>query len=282
LPNRFVGAGYSDPMKPLSQQPGIRHRQPPQPAERPRRPSWRGRLRTRWASLAAGAFAAVLCLAVPPQPLAAQVVAGKVVTEDGGVPVPGAQIWLLSESGTRVDSTTTDRAGGYRLRAPAPGTYRFYVVLEGYASQSTDAFQLAAGQALDRDVQYTLVSVRAMQVMGDAIARDSMLQQDLPKICGEALRPWESGLLVGVIRDRQTEQPIANAVVTVQPPATPDSTPGPRSTVSNQHGTYIFCNIPQGDDIALRVQAPGRPMQEEKVRVRNGMIGWYDVYVRRP
>jgi hypothetical protein len=223
-----------------------------------------------------------LCFAAAPRTLAAQTVAGRVVTEDGGVPVPGADIWLMSEGGSRVDSTRTDGAGGFQLRAEAPGTYRLYMVLEGYASQSTAAFELTAGQTLRRDVPYSLVSVRAMQIMGDAISRDSMLQQDLPKICGEALRPWESGLLVGVIRDRRTEQPIPNAVVTVQPPATPDSTPAPRSTVSNQHGTYIFCNIPQGDDITLRVRAPGRPVQEEKVRVRNGMIGWYDVYVRRP
>lgn len=223
-----------------------------------------------------------LCAIALPSHLAAQSVAGTVLTEDGGVPVPGAQIWLLSDSGARVDSTHTDGSGRYRLRADAPGTYRLYVVLEGYASQSTDAFQLAAGQTLDQDVQYNLVSIQAMHAMGDVIANDSMLQQDLPKICGEALRPWESGLLVGVIRDRQTSQPIPDAVVTVQPPATPDSTPAPRSTVSNKHGTYIFCNVPEGDGITLKVRAPGRPVQEEKVRVRKGMIGWYDVYVRGP
>ncbi|MEJ2216528.1 MAG: carboxypeptidase-like regulatory domain-containing protein [Gemmatimonadota bacterium] len=238
--------------------------------------------RTAFATVAGLLAILALCSATLPSPLAAQAVTGKVVTEDGGVPVPGARIWLMTENDVEVDSSRTDGAGRYRLRAKTPGTYRLYVALEGYASQGTTPFKLAAGQTLERDVQYNLVSIQAMHIMGDAIANDSMLQEDLPKICGEALRPWESGILVGVVRDRSTSQPIPGAVVTVQPPATPDSTPAPRSTVSNKHGTYIFCNVPEGDDITLRVRAPGRPVQEENVRVRKGMIGWYDVYVRKP
>lgn len=197
------------------------------------------------------------------------------------MPLPGVRIWLMGEDQTHADSARTDAAGRFLLRASSAGRYMLYVQLPGYASMSTASFDLAAGQLLHRDVQYQLVSTSAMQIMGDAIDRDTMLQRHLPELCGEDPRPWETGLLVGVIRDRPTEDPIPGAVVMVQAPATPDSTPTPRTTVSNAHGTYVFCNVPPGDKVVLRVRAPGHRPETQTVWVRKGMIGWYDVYMAR-
>jgi len=224
---------------------------------------------------------ALACGAVFPGPVAAQTVTGTVVTEDGGIPVAGARIWLIRDDQARVDSTRANAAGRYTLHAPSPGTYVLYVEIPGYASETISHFELAAGQTLRRDVQYRLVSLSAMQIMGDALDADTMLQRHLPELCGEDPRPWETGLIVGVIRDRPTGDPIPHAVVMVQPPATPDSTPTPRTRVSNQHGTYVFCNVPPGDKVLLRVRAPGHRPETQTVQVRVGMIGWYDVYMYR-
>lgn len=218
----------------------------------------------------------VLALATPAI-LSAQSVHGTVVSQDEGRVVPGASVVLLRDDGAAMDSVVTTSAGSYTLEAGGPGTFVVYTTVPGFASYTSAPFRLEAGATRELRIELPLISVDAMQLMGSVIDADSTLQQDLPSMCGEELRPWESGIVVGVVRQRGTFDPVPGALVMLVPP--PDSAGNDRppiATISNRKGTYFFCNVPVGEH-PLRVRAEHWRAREVKVEVRAGMIGWYDV-----
>ncbi len=215
-------------------------------------------------------------MATEPAPAPAQaVVQGVVVSEDEQRAISGARVVLVRDDGTAVDSARTTSIGRYRLEADGAGTFVLHTEIRGYASYTSAPFRLAAGDTLDRRIELPLVSVRAMQIMADVIGSDTMLQQDLPTLCGEDLRPWESGIVVGVIRDRYTRDPIPGALVMIVPD---EEGARPLTTLANDRGTYILCNVPLGES-PLRVRADGWRPRQVTVEVRAGMIGWYDVFL---
>jgi hypothetical protein len=102
---------------------------------------------------------------------------------------------------------------------------------------------------------------------------EQRLQDALPEICGEAFRPWEAGLLVGVVRVRATREPLAGARVTVA-----TSSDGvTRSTLSNERGTYVLCNVPTGPEVQIIVEAPDGTRETTTVEIRAGTASWYDL-----
>jgi hypothetical protein len=210
--------------------------------------------------------------ALAPTLLTAQSVQGMVVSQDEGRVVSGASVVLLRDDGAAVDSAVTTSVGRYTLRADSAGTFVVYTTVPGYAP-----FRLEADATRDLRIELPLISVSAMQLMGSVIDSDSTLQQDLPSMCGEELRPWESGIVVGVVRQRGTFEPIPGALVMLVPaPDSAGTQRPPMTTVSNRKGTYFFCNVPLGEH-PIRVRAEGWRPRETKVEVRAGMIGWYDV-----
>lgn len=209
--------------------------------------------------------------------LAGQTIQGIVVSEDEQRVVSGASVVLIRDDGAAVDSTVTSSVGRFRLQADSAGLFVLHTRLRGYASYTSNVFRLRAGEVLDRRVELPLVSVRALEIMADVIGNDSTLQRDLPAICGEELRPWESGIIVGVVRDRYTREPIPGALVMIAPETGPGGeTPAPLTTVSNDRGSYILCNVPLGES-PLRVRADGKRPRQVTVQIRAGMISWYDV-----
>ncbi len=224
---------------------------------------------------------AALATTPPAAAAAAQAVHGVVVSKEEQRVVSGARVVLVRDDGTAVDSTVTGSTGRFRVVADSAGAFVLYTRLQGYASYTSAPFRLSAGETVDRRIELPLVSVRAMQIMADVIGSDSMLQQDLPTICGEELRPWESGIVVGVVRDRQTREPVPGALVVLTPPAEPGGPPPePLTMLSNRNGTYMFCNVGLGDS-RVRVHAEGFRPREVTVQARAGMIGWYDVFLYR-
>ena len=79
----------------------------------------------------------------------AQTVQGRVTEAGSDQPVPGAIVLLLDASGVRQGATLSDPAGQYRLTARADGTYRLRVERVGFASSTSGAVRLEAGQTVE-------------------------------------------------------------------------------------------------------------------------------------
>ena len=219
------------------------------------------------------ALAVIAIVAAAVAPASAQVVRGELRGADAGQPVPGARLHLLSESGVAVDSTITDRAGGFRLHAPAGGVYVVHFQMDGWASITSEPVQLETGATTDFDFRVLLVPGAALRQMSEMIARDERMQTALPDLCGEELRSWEAGMLVGVVRLRATRAPVAGARVSV-------STPGGdviRSTLSGESGIYILCNVPPGPAVDVSAAMPDGAGESTDVEIRAGTVSWYDI-----
>lgn len=105
---------------------------------------------------------AALAAALIPSLLAAQEVAGR-VTMRGDSAVAGGLVELLDLSGRVLADAATDRAGRFRLRAPAAGTFRVRAGQVGFRSGWSEPFDLGAGER--RDVSLS-VERRAVTLEG--------------------------------------------------------------------------------------------------------------------
>ena len=218
----------------------------------------------------------LVALLIAAAPLSAQSVRGELRAEERDVPIPDARLYLVSAEAAIVDSTRTDRTGAFRLNAPAAGTYRLQFQSDGWAGIASDEIVLAANAVTPFTFRVPLVPNAALQQMSDMIGMDERLQTHLPDICGEALRPWEAGVLVGIVRARRSKEPIAGtrvAVATAEHGVT-------RSTIASDHGIYILCNVPLGTAVAIIAETPDGRVQRTDVEIRAGMVSWYDLLIR--
>lgn len=217
---------------------------------------------------------ALMFLLAPAPPTHAQAVGGDLRDVDGDRPLPGARLYLLDD-GVAVDSTRTDRGGRFHLAAPRAGEYVVYFQIDGWASVGSEPLRLDAGTVVDFKFRVPLVPHAAMRQMSDMIRMDERLQTSLPEICGEPLRLWEAGLLVGVVRRRATGQPIAGASVAV---ASADDVVA-RSTLTSRDGIYVLCNVPVGSAVEIIVESPDGTIERTDVEIRAGTVSWYDLPV---
>ncbi|HEX8697001.1 MAG TPA: carboxypeptidase regulatory-like domain-containing protein [Longimicrobium sp.] len=88
------------------------------------------------------ALAALLCAAAP---AAAQAVQGRLVDAEGA-PVERVLVALVDEAGAQRAAALTDAGGAFALRAPGAGRYRLRAERVGYATTTTEPFDLAAGE----------------------------------------------------------------------------------------------------------------------------------------
>lgn len=217
---------------------------------------------------------AVLLLGLTPS-LAGQVLRGTLLDDDRGRPIAAATLLLLNAELAAVDSVRTDARGGFRLSAPAPGEYSVFFQLDGYAGHASEKVRLAADSVSELTYRVPLVASAALREMSDIIGLEPRLQQALPEICGEAFRPWEAGLLVGRVRQRAGNVPLAGVRVAV---ATPEGDVA-RSTVSNEDGVYVLCNVPVGTAIRITTRPPNGAAEVTEVEIRAGSASWYDLMV---
>jgi hypothetical protein len=212
-------------------------------------------------------------------PAAAQVVRGALVEQAAGTPLPGAAVALLDSTGTAVDSTRAAADGSFMLRAPAAGVYALYFSHPGYASVPSIGIRVAAGESVEHRFAVPLISGAAIRRMAEVIDLEQRLQSSLTELCGEPLRSWEAGMLVGVVRQRGDGRPLAGAIVGVA--AVHDGAePFRKATVTSANGVYVICNVPVGE-ATLRTEHVGYRVDEGPVEVRAGNIGWYDIMLRR-
>jgi hypothetical protein len=231
----------------------------------------------------AAAFGALLALAPGAAPAHAQVVWATVVGKNDGRPVRGARVYLVRESGAPVDSALSDGDGRTRLTADSAGTFVLYAHIKGFVAFASAPFRLRAHEMLQQQFALPLIPMATLQQIGAMVRNDPMLQRNLSTICGEKPRAG-NGIVVGVVHAPGSQTPVADALVTLAPPA-PDSTvaqkskakPRPPITgVSNAHGTYVLCNVPAGD-ASLQAHAEGWRPGSVSLRVQAGIVLWQDV-----
>jgi hypothetical protein len=94
----------------------------------------------------------LLLVAALPAPLSAQEVRGVVSDVETGAPVAGAMVLLLDTAEVPATRVLTADDGSFHLTAPQPGRYHLRIDRIGYASTSTDPFDLSPGRSLVRDI----------------------------------------------------------------------------------------------------------------------------------
>lgn len=175
----------------------------------------------------------------------AQIVRGDVVEAEYGRPIPEAKLTLLDTASLVVDTGRADANGRFQLGTPVAGLYLIYVENE-------------------------------------VIDREAAFQLPIDELCGEPLRPWEAGILVGVARDRGTFEAVPRAVVRLEP--MPDSVGGAgrgrRDRVATGTGAYWFCNVPAGLARVI-VRAEGFEPDTSHAEIRAGTMSWYDALLPR-
>lgn len=238
----------------------------------------RARRRATPTTAAFGALlATLLSTATPPIDAAAQTVQGTVRDADYGRTVAGAKVLLIDSLAATLDSTTTDLDGRFRLDAPGPGSFILLVALEGFLSYSA-AIDATTGDTARVDIEMPVVSGQAARVMSDVIDQEEAFQLPWQELCGEPVRPWEAGVLVGVSRDRNTLEPVPRAVIRLQPLASTD--PGwPRTRIATATGSFWFCNVPPGR-ARIVARADGARADTSYASIRAGTVSWYDALLR--
>ena len=217
-------------------------------------------------------------LAMAGTPARAQSVRGNLRDAERGHAIAGARLLLLTEAGAPVDSTVSDATGRYRLAAPAAGSYVVYFAMAGWAGVPSEPVRLAAGATADFDFKVQLISNDALRQMGEIMKLEPRLQQTLPEICGEELRAWEAGMLVGRVRSRATGESVGGVRVTVAGAAGA----AVRPAVSGTTGVYVLCNIAAGPAISIITTTSAGVTDTTAVEIRAGTTAWYDLFVSRP
>jgi hypothetical protein len=116
-------------------------------------------------------------LAAIPGSLRAQTVEG-VVEDSSGAPIVGAFVVLENESGEVVARSLTRASGGYRLSAPAPGTYRLRTDRIGYATAVSTELRLEAGRTLEYRFTTRPVPVRLREITVEQRAQCEVLPDE--------------------------------------------------------------------------------------------------------
>ncbi|HEX2080929.1 MAG TPA: carboxypeptidase-like regulatory domain-containing protein [Longimicrobium sp.] len=107
-----------------------------------------------------GVLGLLLLLAVNARALDAQRVNGRLLDAETGAPIAGATLLLVNEQGQTVHSVVSNGAGGFELRAPAPGIYRLRASRLGYREGTSRPVDLAANGVLSVELRLTSSAVQ--------------------------------------------------------------------------------------------------------------------------
>jgi len=231
-----------------------------------------GRLRFDRATVPALVLALLTAL-----PAAAQSVVGVIVDARTGAPVPGVFLTLIDDEDVAHDTVRTDRRGQFELRAGGLGRYVIGAEREEYASVLSDGILVPATGSVSFTMELPPVSMSNLRQMAETMDRNERLRGGVVELCRGRMNPLEGGILLGVVRESGSGDPVAGAVAHL-PPNDRDDVPG--TAVTDRHGTYLFCFVPQGQEVVVRVEAEGYRPSEQGVEIRSGTISWYDFRLR--
>jgi Carboxypeptidase regulatory-like domain len=211
----------------------------------------------------------------------AQTIVGVLVDAQSGRPIQGAFLSLLAADNAIHDTLTSDRRGQFELKATEAGIYMISTEREAYASILSDGIALEAGTSVSYTLEVPPLSIRNMQQIGETLDRNQRLRRGVAELCRGRMNPVDGGILLGVVRDARTREPLSGAVARFRVHVGGD--PGEVSTaVTDPFGTYLFCFVPAGDRIEVVVGAPGFQTSSQEVEVQPGTISWYDFRLREP
>jgi hypothetical protein len=96
------------------------------------------------------------------------VVQGVLTDREDGSPVGGALVLLVDPVGTELMGRLSNDEGGFRLVAPAPGSYRLRVVRIGYANLLSDPFRVSevGPTQVNLQIQQEPIPIRGIDVEG--------------------------------------------------------------------------------------------------------------------
>ena len=114
-------------------------------------------LRRRW-------FLALLSVCLAPAAVAAQhgpapVIRGRLIEDGTGEPIAAATVRLLSPDSAAVATGLTGEAGGFRLEAPGPGTYRLDAERLGYKRSESEPFVLIPGDTIEIEFRLAAAAI---------------------------------------------------------------------------------------------------------------------------
>ena len=110
--------------------------------------------------------AAATVKAAPATPAAKATVRGHIADPSSAL-IPGASITITTPVGTAVAKTTSDASGQYAVSGLAPGSYIVQCHVEGFASFTSPAIQLTAGQVKHVDISMAMVVEQQSVVVTD-------------------------------------------------------------------------------------------------------------------
>lgn len=148
--------------------------------------------------IALAALLAALLLAALPASSRAQTVRGTVLESGTEAQVEGAIATLIDERGESRGAALTDGAGGFRIPAPGPGTYRLRIERIGYATLTTDPFRLASGESVVRRILLPIEAVELSSIVvsaSDPCATRPDTAEKLRQVWGEAQKALEAAQL---------------------------------------------------------------------------------------
>lgn len=206
---------------------------------------------------------------------------GILVDSRTGRGVPNAVLLLFDQGDQLRDSTTSNVDGQFVLSATAGGDFVISVQREGYASLLSNSVRVRDGRTVSYRMEVAPLSLANMEQMADAISRNQRLQRGLVDTCRGRMNPLAGGILVGVVRDSRSRDPLPGVEATLRVPVGEDVSPDSVLTaITDEHGTYLFCFAPAGDSVTVTVEDPEGRRDAQVVQIMPGTISWYDFRLR--
>jgi hypothetical protein len=130
-----------------------------------------------------------------------QSVAGTVLDEETGGPIPGTFVVLTDSAGTEVARALTTGSGTFRIAPPAAGTFRLRVERIGIADVTTEAFPIADGEVVSRIMTVSRAPIRLADMEVESTPQCTMLEEDataLIRVWDEARKALEATVWTGM------------------------------------------------------------------------------------
>ncbi len=217
-------------------------------------------------------FAAILAAVLLAAPVAAQPVTGVVVDARTGEPVEQAEVVLLDADLTPVATLSVGLEGRWGVDASgAAGVRRVGVSAPGYAAWLSE--ELDAGE---RGLRIRLVR------LGDTPPPPAVevTAAEVASWCGAGLDPDAHGVVVGRVVDRATGEGLAGVETVAEwgeadtPRLTIGARAGPpyRVTTTGDDGLFLFCDLPGGEEVAVRTRVGDVPGDTARLALRAGSV----------
>jgi hypothetical protein len=205
------------------------------------------------------ACAAFLISALFADPASAQRIAGQVILEGWGEPLPGAMVLLIDPRFAPVDSVRSGDDGAYAIAPPGPGSY-FLQARHG------QAFGPLAGP---------------LELSEDGTVDDLVLEFPSP-LFRQALDCFEyditegTGVLAGVVYDPNTDIPLPGARITLEWDA--EGIRRSRDLFASDAGRFVACAVPAEVPITARVYSLGAvSIAHANIRVGETALARHDL-----